>query len=62
MKNELFDKFFGPPINMPTPVPKSDKMNFVLLISGLIILTLLYKLNSKEIEKEKKRKENERKN
>jgi hypothetical protein len=54
MKNELFDKFFGPPMNMPSPPPKSEGINFVLLAGGLLILVLLYKLNSKEIVKEKK--------
>ena len=58
MKNELFDKFFGPPINMPipipTPIPKSEGINFIFWGGGLLILALLYKLNSKEIVKEKK--------
>ena len=54
MKNELFDKFFGPPMNMPIPTTKSEEVNFVLLAGGLLILVLLYKLNSKEIVKEKK--------
>jgi|TARA_B110000914_G_scaffold109884_1_gene96229 hypothetical protein len=62
MKNELFDKYFGPPINMPipiptaiqVPIPKSEGINFIFLGGGLLILFLLYKLNSKEIEKEKK--------
>lgn len=60
MKNELFDKYFGPPMNMPismqipTPIPKSEGINFIFLGGGLLILFLLYKLNSKEIEKEKK--------
>ena len=54
MKNELLDKFFGPPINMPHPPPKSEEINFVLLAGGLLILVLLYKLNSKEIVEEKK--------
>jgi hypothetical protein len=66
MKNELFDKYFGPPINMPIPIPtaiqvpiqtpilKSEGINFIFLGGGLLILLLLYKLNSKEIEKEKK--------
>ena len=54
MKNELFDKYFGPPMNMPTPNTKSEEVNFVLLAGGLLILVLLYKLNSKEIVKEKK--------
>lgn len=65
-KYELFDKFFGPPMNMPipiptaiqvpiqTPIPKSEGINFIFLGGGLLILFLLYKLNSKEIEKEKK--------
>jgi hypothetical protein len=56
MKNELFDKYFGPSINMPipTPIPKSEGINFIFWGGGLLILALLYKLNSKEIEKEKK--------
>ena len=54
MKNELFDKYFGPPMNMPTPNTKSEEVNFVLLTGGLLILVLLYKLNSKEIVKEQK--------
>ena len=50
MKNELFDKFFGPPMNMPvlTPIPKSDGINFVLIGGGVLILLLLYKLNSQK--------------
>ena len=64
MKNELFDKYFGPPINIPiptaiqmpipTPIPRSEGINFIFWGGGLLILALLYKLNSKEIEKEKK--------
>jgi len=55
MKNELFDKFFGPPMNIPTtPTPKNEGINFVLLGGGLLILVLLYKLNSKVEVKEKK--------
>ena len=54
MKNELFDKFFGPPMNMPTPNAKSEGINFIFLGGGLLILFLLYKLNSNEIVKEKK--------
>ena len=41
-------------MNMPTPNTKSEEVNFVLLTGGLLILVLLYKLNSKEIVKEKK--------
>jgi len=55
MENELFDKFFGPPMNIPTtPTPKSEGINFVLLGGGLLILVLLYKLNSKVEVKDKK--------
>ena len=39
---------------IPTPIPKSEGINFIFLGGGLLILFLLYKLNSKEIEKEKK--------
>jgi hypothetical protein len=46
------------PIPIPTaiqvPIPKSEGINFIFLGGGLLILFLLYKLNSKEIEKEKK--------
>ena len=56
MKNELFDKFFGPPMNMPIPtqIPNTEGVNYVFLGGGFLILLLLYKLNSKEIEKKKK--------
>ena len=57
MKNELFDKFFGPPMNMPIQSPtlkKSEGINFVFLGGGLLILVLFYKLNSNKIIKEKK--------
>ena len=65
-KYELFDKFFGPPMNMPipiptaiqmpipTPIPRSEGINFIFWGGGLLILALLYKLNSKAIVKEKK--------
>jgi hypothetical protein len=56
MKNELFDKFFGPPMNMPIPtqIPNTEGVNYVFLGGGFLILVLLYKLNSKKIIKEKK--------
>lgn len=37
MENELFDKYFGPPMNMPismqipTPIPKREGINFIFL-------------------------------
>ena len=54
MKNELFDKFFGPPMNMPIPTitPKSDGINFVLIGGALAVLLLVvYNLNSQKKEK-----------
>jgi len=55
MENELFDKFFGPPMNMTIPilVPKNDEVNFIYLGGGLLILFLWYKLNSQKKEKDK---------
>ena len=55
MENELFDKFFGPPMNMPIPTttPKSDGTNFLLIGSGLLILLLLDKISSQKKEKDK---------
>ena len=54
-KYELFDKFFGPPINIPIPIatPKNDGINFIYLGGGLLILLLWYKLNSQKKEKDK---------
>lgn len=54
MENELFDDFFGPPMNIPipTPTPNNDGTNFVLIGGSLVILFLLYKLNAQKKEKE----------
>lgn len=55
MKKELFDEFFGPPMNMPSPnqSPNNNGINFMLIGGGLLIVLLLYKLNSQKKEKYK---------
>jgi hypothetical protein len=41
MKNELFDKFFGPPINIPKMPAKKEGVNYLLIGLGGIMLGFL---------------------
>jgi|TARA_B100000780_G_scaffold278746_1_gene253470 hypothetical protein len=41
MENKLFDKYFGPPMNMPELPAKKEGVNY-LLIGGLLISFLFY--------------------